>query len=94
MQRVWREILVAYPVVFREFKFFHSGTFANMTAALLKKVLPERIYSKFNLGCQFEGRLDTYYRIPTEDEADERVHAEFECYLKQRYENEKAFTLE
>ena len=94
MQRVWQELLVAYPVSFRELKFFHTGVCANLTAALLKQVLPERIHSKFNLGCQFEGRLDTYYRIPNEEQADQRVQSELECYLKLRYENERAFKLE
>ena len=94
MQRVWRELLVAYPVSFREFKFFHTGVCATLSAALLKKILPERIHCNFNLGCQFDGRLDTYYRIPNEDEADERVQSELECYLTLRYENEKSFTLD
>ena len=94
MSRVWEEFLVAYPVIFRELKLFHTGVVANLTFSLLKKILPERIHSKYNLGCQFDGRLDTYYRIPTEEAADQRVQAEMECFLKMRYDNEKSFSLD
>lgn len=94
MSRVWEELLVAYPVGFRELKLFHTGTIANMTFALLKKILPARIHKKYNLGCQFEGRLDAYYRIPTPEAADARVQAELESNLKKRYENERTFRLE
>lgn len=94
IQRIWSEMLVMFPVQFRELKFFHSGVFANLTAALMKKFTPERIHGKINLGCQFDGRLNTYYRIPTDEAADSRLQAELETYLMLRFENERTFRLE
>lgn len=93
VRRVWQELIVAYPVSFRELKFFHTGVTANLTAALMKKFLPESIHNKFNLGCQFDGRLDAFYRIPTAEIADNRTQAEMETFLKLRYENERSFRL-
>jgi hypothetical protein len=72
---------------------FHTGVAANLMAALMKSFLPARIHTKFNLGCQFDGRLCEYYRIPTEEEADRRVQAELEGLLKLRYQNERTFKL-
>jgi len=93
VRRVWEELLVPFPIDFRELKFFHTGLFANLTVGLMKQFLPERIHSRFNLGCQFEQRLDTFYRVPNDDVADQRIQSELECYLKLRYENERAFRL-
>jgi hypothetical protein len=93
VRRVWQELISAYPVNFRELKMFHMGVAANLMAGLMKSFLPARIHTKFNLGCQFDGRLSTYYRVPTEEEADRRVQAELEGLLKLRYENESTFRL-
>ena len=93
VRRVWQELISAYPVCFRELKMFHTGVAANLMAGLMKSFLPARIHSKFNLGCQFEERLSSFYRIPTEEEADRRVQTELECLLRARYENECTFRL-
>ena len=93
LERMWQELIVAYPVKFREMKMFHTGVAANLTVALMKGYLPERIGSKFNLGCQFNGRLDSFYRVPTAEAADNRVQSEFEGFLRKRYENEHSFQL-
>ena len=93
LQRFWEELLNVYPVHFREIKYFHTGLAANLAAALTKRFLSRETSRVFNLGCQFEGRLDTYYMIPTPEIANERIIGEMECFLRIRFDNERNFKL-
>lgn len=93
IERTWVEILGVYPVIFRQIKYFHTGMFANMAAALMKRFLPEAIHTKIQLGCRFEGRLDTFYLIPSPEAANERILERMQICLRRRYENEQGFSL-
>jgi hypothetical protein len=93
IERVWVELLSAYPAIFRQIKYFHTGVFANLTASLMKRFLPESIHSKFQLGCRFEGRLDTFYLVPSLESANDRIVERVQICLRRRLENDSNFSL-
>ncbi|CAB9521427.1 expressed unknown protein [Seminavis robusta] len=76
-------------------KFFHTSSMANVIIAMTKKLVPKKIGSKWEFGCQFAGgRLDKFYMQPTPEVAIERVFQNFCNGLKIRMESEKIFRLE
>ncbi|CAB9502226.1 unknown protein [Seminavis robusta] len=60
-RKLWTECGSHYPYNVWQVKYFHMGLFASLAASLIKKFLPEEISNKVQVGCQFEGRLDTVY---------------------------------
>lgn len=92
-QRFWSEIGVALPVKFRLHKHFHCGVFINLLFSLTKKFLPSEITSKFDMGCQFDGRLDEIYLIPTVAAANQRLLNNMGEALERRYSNMKSYSL-
>jgi hypothetical protein len=92
-ERGWTELLTVYPTIFRQLKYFHTGVFANLSASLMKHFLPEHIRNKIQVGCEYEGRLDTLYLVPSLEAANNRILERLQICLKNRYENEKRFRL-
>lgn len=92
-RRLWTESLAVYPYRIQQIKYFHTGIYANMAAALMKRFLPVEVYSKIAVGCQFAGRLDTFYAVPTRELANDRFLRRTETCLLARYENIKNFRL-
>lgn len=92
-RRLWTESLAVYPYRIQQIKYFHTGIYANMAAALMKRFLPVEVYSNIAVGCQFAGRLDTFYAVPTRELANERFLRRTETCLIARYENIRDFRL-
>lgn len=92
-QRFWSEIAAVYPMNFRLLKNFHCGVFINLLFSMTKKLLPADITCKVDMGCQFDGRLDDIYLIPTVESANKRLLERMGEALRRRYENMKTFSL-
>lgn len=92
-EKAWTELINVYPIEFRQIKYFHTGVFANLSASLMKPFLPKHIHSKFSVGNEFDGRLDTLYLVPTLEAANKRNLERFRVCLQQRFENERLFRL-
>ncbi|CAB9504812.1 expressed unknown protein [Seminavis robusta] len=75
-------------------KFYHTSVMANVINAMIKKLVPKEIGSKWEFGCQCAGgRLDRLYMVPTPEIATKRVLANLFKGLKIRMESERTFTL-
>ncbi|CAB9528152.1 expressed unknown protein [Seminavis robusta] len=93
VRRLWDEVFAVYPMKICELKCFNSGVVANLLLSMLKPFFPKDLQRKINLGCQFEGRLDTFYAVPTWEVAAERTLEEISSFLQRRYTNEAQFVL-
>lgn len=93
VRRLWDEVFSVYPIKIGELKCFHSGVVANILLSMLKPFFPRDLQHRINLGCQFEGRLDTYYAVPTWEAAAQKTLKEIESFLCRRYYNESQFVL-
>lgn len=60
---------------------------------MLNKILPGDTRNRMEFGCQFDGRLDTVYLVPTPEAAQERMLGRLADSLRRRFENEKTFRL-
>ncbi|CAB9515492.1 expressed unknown protein [Seminavis robusta] len=92
-RKMWTECLGVYPYHVRKLKYFHMGLFASLAASLMKKFVPQEIYNKVQVGCQFGGRLDTFYVVPTREIANQRLIERIDACLERRYENIQNFGL-
>jgi len=93
LRKFWEEVFGIYPMRIREVKCFHSGVVANLLLSMIKPFFPKYLRKRINLGCQFPGRLDTYYSIPTREIAVQKTLADIESFLWRRYANERDFVL-
>lgn len=93
LRRVWSEVAAVYPVWWKQFKYFNSGTTFNLVASMLRSFLPAHARDKLEFGCQFERRLDELYLVPNADVANDRLMGRFMESLNRRYQNEKNFRL-
>lgn len=93
LNKMFSELLTAYPISGR-CKQFHTSGFYNIMVSILKKVLPKSCEVPFECGCKFDGgRLDKFYLLPTVESANQRVLESFSDALKLRYKEERAFSL-
>ena len=92
-RKLWTESLAIYPYKIRQIKYFHTGMYANLAASLMKRFLPTEVYSKVQVGCQFGGRLDTFYAVPTREIANQRLLGRINECLRTRYDNIQNFKL-
>jgi len=93
-RQLWEESLGRYPMIHNQIKYFHSGLFVNIGVSIIKSFLPLEITSKIEMGCQFAGRLDTFYALPTRELATQRLLQRIEASLQRRYENIENFSLD
>jgi len=92
-RKVWLELGGAYPCTFQQIKYFHTGMFINLFYSMTKRVLPESLHSKFQVGCQFDRRLDAIYMVPNVERASQRIIERFDESLKRRFDNVANFSL-
>lgn len=100
MERMMVELFHHYPHKFKEWYFLNSNTIANMTYAVWKRFLPERLRKSFHLGyhlmdqLQEAGtRLDEFYNTPTPEANRDRIVLKVLRFLIERYRNQKEFSL-
>ena len=93
LRRLWEEVFSEYPIKIKELKCFHSGMVANVFVSMLKPFFPRYLQDRINLGCEFTGRLDTFYAVPDWETASRKTLREIESFLIRRYTNEQRFVL-
>ena len=89
----WGVIGSVYPLTITKMRCFHTPMVFNVLFSMTKRLVPSEFSTKFQVGCQYEGRLDSLYFVPTPEAATQRLLGRFAECLKRRYENEKAFKL-
>lgn len=92
LQRFFSEVLQYYPMR-GQLRHFHNGLVFNIMASMLKPLLPEQMKDSFQVGCQFDGRLDEVFLVPTMEAASQRILERLGQALGRRYQNEHAFKL-
>ncbi|CAB9502548.1 expressed unknown protein [Seminavis robusta] len=84
----------AFPSVLKEVRFYNTSAIGNMILGMATRLIPEENAKKQKLGCKFSGgRLDSFYMLPTPEEAFHRTYMNICSGLKMRLESEKAFKL-
>ncbi|CAB9501306.1 expressed unknown protein [Seminavis robusta] len=92
-KRLSMEFSAHYPTLHRVVKFYNAGMFMNITLSTFKRFLPKQFRDKFEIGMGLPNRLDTYFLVPTPEEAQHRTYLRLVENLKVRYENEATFSL-
>ncbi|CAB9507575.1 unknown protein [Seminavis robusta] len=92
-QRVWLEVVWAYPVRYHAVKAYNTGVMFNVFWSTLKKLLPAKSVGKYEAGYQFEGRLDSIFMVPTVEAANQTLLHNLDLILQRRYDLEKSFSL-
>ena len=92
LQRFFTEILQFYPLR-AQLRHFHNGLVFNILASMLKPLLPQHLRDTFQVGCQFDGRLDQVFLVPTVKEASQRILERLGESLRRRYNHEHTFKL-
>lgn len=82
-----------FPMNRKKAKHYHTGVAANTIVKVLKMMLPSSIASKFEVGCQLDGRMDALFMVPTVEAAKERLLSNIKEALQIRHRNEQSFTL-
>jgi hypothetical protein len=93
-KRIWEEILIPYPIIFRQMKFFNGGVMASLVVGLLKKLAPKRITDKIEMSNEFGIRLDQAFCQPNLEAANQRFLSRVESCLRLRAHNERTFRLD
>lgn len=92
LQRLFDELLFFYPIR-PQVRHFHNGIIFNVLASILKRLLPEAMKDNFHVGCQFDGRLDEVFLVPSVEAANERIMERLGEALERRYKHEQSFRL-
>ncbi|CAB9514538.1 expressed unknown protein [Seminavis robusta] len=83
-----------YPFYWKSFKVCNAGVLVNILVSTFRRILPNRLSAKFELGCQTDIRLDQICLVPDEEEALKRLDYNMAEALQMRYQNEATFCLE
>ena len=78
------------------FSFQKKPSIANIAYAVFKPLVSKSLLRSWRLGAKmdgFDGRLDTLFAMPNIEAANESMLKRVRGFLKERYENEKYFTL-
>lgn len=92
-RKMHEELLNVYPQKMHKVQHFHTGVFVNLMTSMAKRFLPEEHHNKFQFGCQFDGRLNTFFHVPDVPTANQKLLARIEDNLQRHYANEQAFKL-
>ena len=95
-KKVFRELVVAYPIRLANHKHFNSGVLVNILYSMTKRIFPAHIRETFEVGNHLDDgqTLDEIFLVPTVESASERVLKRLAETLKLRYEHERTFRLE
>jgi hypothetical protein len=61
--------------------------------SMVKQFLPRQMIQKFQVGCQYDDRLDKYLLVPSPEEAKIRTYNRMVETLQKRFEYEATFKL-
>ncbi|CAB9514155.1 expressed unknown protein [Seminavis robusta] len=92
-QRHWSDVAGVYPLMIHRFKCFHTPTVFNIVKAVCKRLIPSHIERSVQLGCQYNGRLDALYLVPSVEAARQRVLVRMLECLQRRFAAEQSFRL-
>ncbi|CAB9501308.1 expressed unknown protein [Seminavis robusta] len=91
--RITKDFVAFYPTKHQSLKFYHTGMFMNLLLAVSKPLLPQGVTARNEVGCIFQGRLDTFYLVPSAADAQQRNYIRVMDALSRRYANEASFRL-
>ena len=94
LRKLHEELLNFYPQTYRQIKYFHTGVFVNTIVSMMRRFLPRDIHSKIQTGCQLEGRLNTFYHVPSIEAANATLLERMKENLKKHFENVASFKLD
>ncbi|CAB9523085.1 expressed unknown protein [Seminavis robusta] len=92
-KRVGDELLNCYPAKHQAMKHYHSGIFSNVAVAIVKPFLPKELRDAIEVGCLYDGRLDSLFLVPDAETAQRRNYFRIMDTLKLRYDNERQFSV-
>lgn len=90
----WSELAGSYPNHIASIKHYHTGMFIKLMVLEGEKLLPRRVYEKFEVSCQLDARLDEVVLVPNMEVASQVVVSSLKDSLHRRFENEAHFSLE
>ena len=92
MLQMSQELFSCYPFRGKVLNY-HTGAFYHIIATMMKKVLPTEVAEHFEVGYDFEYRLNEIYMVPTVEQANQRLLQRMEESLRTRFVNEQSFFL-
>jgi CRAL/TRIO domain len=89
----WDAFGSVYPLLVHKMKCFHTPMLFNVLHSMNKRFVPEEYFAKVEVGCQYHGRLDSLYLVPTPEVATQRLLGRLAECVQRRYANDQAFQL-
>ncbi|CAB9514657.1 expressed unknown protein [Seminavis robusta] len=95
VRTLWHHLMEFYPLKTKEVSWLHASVIGNLQHSLYKSIMGDRA-ANIRIGVTFEGyegRLDNIFKVPTEEQALQRLMDRYQLYLTNRYHHQRCYRL-